>query len=490
MITSASSIEANRLPPQEKSPVAKKLKFIIHRAIIGTGVVAMLVSTPESVGNEVDQDARSIVGNRHSITVTTVNSTPELQTNKTETERHQEIQAKLDQIVAYREELGLNGLPSEFEKFNFFAPDEEWPIINTPIAVNINPAVNYYAMRASEVYEEVFGNNAPNFIKGISFTLEGRIAFHAITQTFIMTTDITIRSPDDTISLLLHEVIGHPTGPDSAMNNDIPIQVRLNMFLGQWKALSQAYNIPGELFNHPGDSMKTLFESGDDVDIDTALNEIWAEMVRLTLEPSSTDYNNIDLFQTDAVGQTIRDGVRETLAAATGNPTLELQDIRDRIAEPSQSVANRYDVEKPLRDQLLYNLQLIPQTVELFYEGTIPEYHGTSSQSEIEVVQQYAELVKALVDIYPILLDNTFENRATVQEYIDDHVGPDNLLVYATKAEFIRTVSIKLIFDEDLTSIIGDEENMSSVSGINTIYSYIFWMNRFIQETQGSTDTP
>lgn len=164
----------------------------------------------------------------------------------------------IPQIKGWREKFGLSGYPVKIEQ-EFSKPDmghvppEAWDkqleIVNT-------------LPKEWESYGEVFiqtmgvvaGKNAAQLIKEV--TLDeydpNAIRFNVIERYATFPEYIQQWHGIDFINIALHEGT-HGLDPDDALSIPIPTNMLIQMEYGKWLALSQAFEVPGEFFNHPSD---------------------------------------------------------------------------------------------------------------------------------------------------------------------------------------------------------------------------------------------
>ena len=170
-----------------------------------------------------------------------------------------ELNRQLDEVVAYRESLGLKGLPPEvpYELQNTTKWDSK-----PENSQNLLPEKNYsYGERVVEIVDCIFGKNGsriilgtqadPEYPQGISFNGETRYVHVGDSAHNIP----IFRSFTD---YCLHEAIGH--GSDPAIGALYPPELLVQVEHGKWRALTQCLSIPDQFLNHPGDNMFPLLQ--------------------------------------------------------------------------------------------------------------------------------------------------------------------------------------------------------------------------------------
>jgi len=176
------------------------------------------------------------------------------------------MEAQLDEIRKYREELGLTELPRELAELenNFienFVSVELW---KKPAEVKVEmPAISRsYGEVIKDVMEKMYGDKSGRLVNkvyndeqnpfGIFFRGKGREV--SISWTI---TDIPLYP--NFIDFSLHEAAGH--GSDPAVEGiNYPTSILLELEKGKWKALSRALSIEGQFFHHPGDHVYPVFK--------------------------------------------------------------------------------------------------------------------------------------------------------------------------------------------------------------------------------------
>lgn len=170
-----------------------------------------------------------------------------------------EAKTMMSEIIAFRESLGLEGLPAEVQPG--LLKKEQWSS-NPDNYVDALPEKNKsYSLRIFEVIQKLFGINATRIIKGskpdprhpygMSFETDSRLCNISELIHYIPIQD---RFTD----FVLHEACGH--GSDPALGASYPPEILIRVEHGKWRALSQALSIPDQFLNHPRDLMFPLLK--------------------------------------------------------------------------------------------------------------------------------------------------------------------------------------------------------------------------------------
>lgn len=213
------------------------LKLLVKSSLIGA-----------AIGSPLGFLFRNWVDNNHAL----------IEEKITELNMSPEMRQQLSEVITFRRSLGLEGLPLEIKegmlrKDVWDQPPEKY--VNSVPEKNIS-----YSMRVFEIISKLFGDNATRNIKGckidqqypfgLSFDLNTRCCNIADSIHEISLTDFT--------DYVLHEAIGH--GSDPAVGAIYPPEILAQVEHGKWQALSQAFSVPEQFFNHPGDAMLPLLK--------------------------------------------------------------------------------------------------------------------------------------------------------------------------------------------------------------------------------------
>lgn len=177
-----------------------------------------------------------------------------------EPELSPEQQKLVDEIIEYRKSLGLEGPPSEMGAK--LLEKNEW-VGEAPIFENLLPEKNVsYGQYTNDALSAVFGTNYTRLVKGCLHKPEapGLMAFDHYSR-FCVLPDGAHDFPIDKeyINFVLHEGIGHGSEPIEEMAK-YPKDIFIKVEHGKWRALTQMFNLPGEMLNHPGDQMYPMLK--------------------------------------------------------------------------------------------------------------------------------------------------------------------------------------------------------------------------------------
>ena len=163
------------------------------------------------------------------------------------------------EIIGFRKELGLEGLPVEAVRALSDTSKREWPNHPAPFENRLAEKNKSYGLYLEQVLKHSFGERYTFFVREVnpdptkpSLTLDYETRASTIFDSVHNQSNIRGFLPT-----LVHEGDGHGSDPFLAEIGGlkIPLDVFVRMDHGRWKALSQALSIPGEFLNHPEDAM-------------------------------------------------------------------------------------------------------------------------------------------------------------------------------------------------------------------------------------------
>ena len=178
------------------------------------------------------------------------------------TDKETEIQERLlSEIVDYRNQLGLDGLPPELE-WRMQTDDREfnWEDAESRPFVNDLPETMVsFGIHAQDIAQTVLGLRAKHFVWGsevdkdypLSFEFNvGRRVIHLPINVY---RDHVLRS---TTGVITHEAVGHATEPDVAENPEMPrktypLDVLIQVEHGKWRAVSQIPHLNKDAMWYP-----------------------------------------------------------------------------------------------------------------------------------------------------------------------------------------------------------------------------------------------
>lgn len=179
-----------------------------------------------------------------------------------------EYKQMLEEIVKYRQRVGLSGLPKEIiEEAERVGRGEGTIWIDEPPEFeNLLPqAIRSYGMYAQRAIEVLLGPNSRRFCRGVKRTDDDYLGFDPRERKALFPKGIAYFSPivpdegeSDTINYITHEAIGHGTDPLMAYEGEfrvIPFDQLVKIEHGKWRALTQTTNVEGQFLRHPNDAV-------------------------------------------------------------------------------------------------------------------------------------------------------------------------------------------------------------------------------------------
>lgn len=164
-----------------------------------------------------------------------------------------EAKRMMSETTAFRESLGLEGLPAEYKPGLLKKTD--WSSDPDNYLDALPEKNKSYSLRILEVIQILFGNNATRNIKGSKADPQypyGMSFEHG--SRFCNVADSVHDIPLQVfIDFILHEAGGH--GSDPGGGASYPPEIFTRVEHGKWRALSQALSIPDQFLNHPRDLM-------------------------------------------------------------------------------------------------------------------------------------------------------------------------------------------------------------------------------------------
>ncbi len=170
-----------------------------------------------------------------------------------------EAKQKLDQVVEYRRQLGLNGLSPGI--LRGLIKREKWKSEAEELAVNLPEKNKSYGLRIREVMGTLFGDNAGRLVGEVRADsgFPYGMFFDCFSRSCCLSHsvhDIPIKGKFTDYAL--HEAAGH--GSDPLLNLDYPPEMLAKVAHGKWRALSRCLSVEGQFLDHPGDLMLPLLK--------------------------------------------------------------------------------------------------------------------------------------------------------------------------------------------------------------------------------------
>ncbi len=166
----------------------------------------------------------------------------------------------LPEIENFRNSLKLDKYPLELVPG--IIQNVNWNDEPPKFEINLPENSRQYSDVINQITDLAFGKNKSRLIKGVKFDTKypDRLIFDVINRQGIIGANIN-QPISQFIDTMAHEVVGHPSDPAEFYHftkSLYPPDMLVSIEHGKWRALSQAFLIEGQFFNHPGDAMLPL----------------------------------------------------------------------------------------------------------------------------------------------------------------------------------------------------------------------------------------
>lgn len=158
----------------------------------------------------------------------------------------------INEIISFRRSLGLEELPREVQIEN--PKKVKWSSEADSYVDDLPEDKRSYSMMIHDVILKIFGNNATRIVKGSKIDPEYPygMSFDPKTRFCNISASVNQIPLREFTDYILHEACGHGSDPSTAIGI-YPFDLLLRILHGKWRALSKAFLIEGQFFNHPGD---------------------------------------------------------------------------------------------------------------------------------------------------------------------------------------------------------------------------------------------